>query len=235
MCIKSSDIQSTLGCGVWCHTHLESQEGSALLDLEQRVVAVHNPFVQPHNIKGNHNSEFSKTSQFELVKQTDSTSKARPHLIPLANTSSSKFPVHLPSSPSFPSGGHMPVRGFHIPTTMHGDCRPLEIDHEPAHRHRSPVDRIVISNVQSSTSQLCASTCEACGELDNRAVFKVLVQLDEDGRYPAYQSKTIVFPPSREHSKPAGCKFPAVSMPTFIPSITAHMVQPLESLDEVSW
>ena len=255
MCIKSSNIQSTatLGCDAWCHTQdsvaqLESHEGSVLqtcVGLEQRLVAVHNPFIQPHNVKGNHKLEFCNRSQFENVKQSGpilskllsptSTSMGRPHLIPLANTSFSEFPVHPPSSPSSPSGGHMPKRWFYSPTAIHGDCYPLEIDHEPAFRHQSPVDRIMISNVQSSTSQLCASTCEAYGELDNRAVFKAFVQFDEGGRYPEYQSKTIVFPPSREHSKPVGCKVPAVSMPTFVPTITAHMVQPLESLDEVSW
>ena len=243
MCVKSSDIQSTLGCGARCHiqdsvAQLESHEGSALqtcVGLEQRVVAVHNPFIQHHNTKDNQNCNSSELKFFiSELDSANSTSMDRPHLIPLANTSFSEFQVCPPSSPSPHSGSHMTKGGFHIPTAIHGDCRPIEIDHEPAFECQSPVDRIVICNVQSSPSQLCASTCEAHGELDNQAVFKMFVQSDEDGTNPAYQSKTIVFPPSREYSKPAKCKFPAISMPTYIPTITAHGVQPLESLDEVS-
>lgn len=252
MCIRSTGIQSTLGRGSWCRTQdsvaqLKSLEGSTLqtyAGLDQRVVAVRNPFIQSHNVLGNpHNSELSHPSQVENLKQSgavivselhsaNSTNKCRPRLISLANTSFSEVPAHYSSSPG---GRHLPKRELHIPTVIHGDCHPLETT-EPVFRHgslRVPIDKIVVSNVQSSPSpQLCASTCKTHGELDSQMVFKISIQLDKN---PAYQSKTIVFPPSRECSKPAGCKFPAVSMPTFIPTITAHMVQPFESLDEVSW
>ena len=61
-------------------------------------------------------------------------------------------------------------------------------------------------------------------------VHHVAVEVDED----KYQSRTIVFePPSKE--KPSKLKHvhvPAVSTPTFVPSITAHLVQPSDVVED---
>lgn len=59
----------------------------------------------------------------------------------------------------------------------------------------------------------------------------VSVEVDEPGKY---QSKTVVFePPAKVQSSKLRQAIPAISTPTFVPSITAHLVQPSDIEDKM--
>ena len=99
---------------------------------------------------------------------------------------------------------------------------------QPSHLSQS-FDNTLNKRVRLNPFLVSLDTLEAVD--DDPDMHHVAVEIDED----RYQSRTVVFePPINEKSSKLKHihVVPAVSTPTFVPSITAHLVQPSDVVED---
>ena len=195
--------------------------------------------------------EFTNNGTASMIPPSTTTRSANnSYLIPLANRSfkdvnnSLVYPPPPPPSPGdslliSPNTQAATVsralEGVQNVLSQKGKHQCLNIDHtEGCKLPQDSTDGITADSDQPVSSPMSRQEdITSLHMLECPRPLPVCVKLDEDTK-PTYISKTIVFEPSRESSKKAGHKFPAVSTPALTPPMITHLVQPSVLEDLVS-